>query len=42
MSGQTRTTIDSADFADDAEDEDDYYDADIYLRYEGELDDYDD
>ena len=33
---------DSADFADDAEGEDDYYDGDIFSDSEGELDDYDD
>ena len=33
---------DGADFADDAEGEDDYYDGDIFSDSEGELDDYDD
>ena len=33
---------DSADFADNAEGEDDYYDGDIFSDSEGELDDYDD
>ena len=33
---------DSADFADDAEGEDDYFDGDIFSDSEGELDDYDD
>ena len=33
---------DSADFADNAEGEDDYYDGDIFSDNEGELDDYDD
>lgn len=32
----------AADFADDAEGEDDYYDGDIFSDSEGELDDYDD
>ena len=40
--GSDEDNDDSADFADDAEGEDDYYDGDIFSDSEGELDDYDD
>ncbi len=40
--GSDEDDDDSADFADNAESEDDYYDGDIFSDSEGELDDYDD